>query len=101
MQRLFTKNVNFKGSCKKVRHRQYHVTNEIFINWYKKCTSISIFPDGPMLKEEAMLIKEWLNKDDLAALTALNGWLERFKLAYEICEMWIIDEADKIPQMAI
>ena len=54
-----------------------------------------------MQKEEAMLIKEWLNKDDLTSLTALNDWLENFKLVYGICEMWIIDEADKIPQMTI
>ena len=37
------------------------------------------FPDGPTLKDEAMLIKERLNKDELATFTASNGWLEKFK----------------------
>ena len=34
-----------------------------------------------MLKEEAMVIKERLNKDDLTSFTASNGWLEMFKFA--------------------
>ena len=54
-----------KASCKKVTHGQYHLINENFINWYKKCTSVSSFPGGPMIKEQVMLIKERLNKDDL------------------------------------
>ena len=48
----------FKSSCKKMRHGQYHLINEILTNWYKKCTSASLFPDGSMLNEEAMLINE-------------------------------------------
>ena len=32
-----------------------------------------MFLDGPMLKEEAMLIKETLNEDELFPLTASNG----------------------------
>ena len=54
IQRLLKKNM------KKIRHGQYYLINEILINWYKKkkMTTASLFPDGPMLKEEAMLIKE-------------------------------------------
>ena len=69
----------FKGNRKKLRHGLYHLINEILIAWYKKCASANVFPDGPMLKEEAMLIKERLNKDELATFTASNGWLEKFK----------------------
>ena len=69
----------FKGNRKKLRHGLYHLINEILIAWYKKCASVNVFPDGPMLKEEAMLIKERLNKDELATFTASNGWLEKFK----------------------
>ena len=54
-----------------------------------------------MLKKEAILIKERLNKDDLTTFTASNGWLEKFKLAYGICETWITGELDDIPQMTI
>ena len=46
-----------KGNCKKLRHGQYHLINQILIGWYKKCASANEFPDGPMLKEEAMLKK--------------------------------------------
>ena len=55
----------FKGNCKKLRHGQYHLIYEILIAWYKKYASANIFSDGPMLKEEATLIKERLNKDEL------------------------------------
>ena len=64
----------FKGNGKKLRHGQHHLINEILIAWYKNCASANVFPGGPMLKEEAMLIKESLNKDELATFTASNGW---------------------------
>ena len=54
-----------------------------------------------MLKEEVMLIKERLNKDNLNSFTALNGLLEKFNLAYGICETQIRGEADNIPWMTI
>ena len=54
-----------------------------------------------MLKEEAMLIKERLNKDDLATFIASNGWLEKFKQTYGLCETRITGEADDIPRMTI
>ena len=56
-----------------MRHGQYHLINEILVNWYKKCNSASLFPDAHMLKEETMLIKERLDKDDLTSFTASNG----------------------------
>ena len=51
----------FKRNCKKLRHRQHRLINEILIAWYKTCASANVFADGPMLKEEAMLIKERSN----------------------------------------
>ena len=60
-----------------------------------------MFPDGPMLQEEAMLVKERLNKDELALSTASNGWLEKFKQTYGIHQTRITDEADDIPKMTI
>ena len=41
----------YKGNCKKARYGQYHVINQIFIDWYKKCPA-HILESGPMLKEE-------------------------------------------------
>ena len=55
-----------------MRHGQYHMIYEILINWYKKYTSASLFPDGPVLKEEAKLIRKSLNKDDWTSFTASN-----------------------------
>ena len=43
------------------------------------CANANLSPDSPMLKEEAMLIKENINKNDLATFTASNGWLKKFK----------------------
>ena len=37
----------FKGNCKKLRHGQYHLINEILIAWYDKYASANVFPDGP------------------------------------------------------
>ena len=55
----------FKVNCKKLRHGQYHLIDEIPIAWCKKYASANVFSDGPMLKEEATLIKDRLNKDEL------------------------------------
>ena len=52
-----------------------------------------------MLKEGAMLIKERLNKDELATFTASNGWLEKFKQTYGLSETRITDPVDDIPKM--
>ena len=65
----------------------------------KKCASANVLPDGPMLKEEAMLIKERLNKDELATFTASNGWLEKFKQTYGLRETRITGEVDDILKM--
>ena len=48
-----------------------------------------------------MLIKESLNKDELATSTASNGWLKMFKLTYGLCKTRITGEADDIPKMTI
>ena len=50
---------------------------------------------------KAMLIKERLNKDELATSTASNGWLEKFKQTYGLRETRITGEADNIPKITI
>ena len=44
----------FKGNYEKRHHEKYHVINEILYNWYGKCTSATVYPDGPLLQEEAI-----------------------------------------------
>ena len=46
-----------------------------------------------------MLIKERLNKDDLAMFTASNGWLEKFKETYGLCETRTTGEVYNIPRI--
>ena len=89
----------FKGNCKRLRHG--HWINETLIAWYKKCARANVFPDGPMLKEEAILIKERLSKHELATFTASNGWLETLKQTYGLRETRITGEANDIPKMTI
>ena len=84
----------FEANYKKFGHGQYHLINETLIAWYKKCASASVFPDGPMLKEEAMLIKERLNKDELATFTASNGLSEKFKQTHGLRETRFTGEPD-------
>ena len=60
-----------------------------------------MFPDGPVLKKEAMFIKEILSKDELAMFTASNRWLEKFKQTYRLREMRITGKVDNIPKMTI
>ena len=60
-----------------------------------------MFPDGPILKEKAMLIKERLNKYELATFTVSDGWLEKFKRTFGLLETRISGEADDIPKMTI
>ena len=65
----------FKGNYQKRRHIKYHVINEILYNWYGKCTSGNIYPEKPLLQDEAMEIKRRLNKEESPGFTASNGRL--------------------------
>ena len=44
-------------SKKRNCHGKYHKINEILFEWYKRCCAANIYPNGAMLKEEAMAIK--------------------------------------------
>ena len=69
----------FKGSYKKRRHGKSHLINEILYTWYGKCASATICVDGSLLREDAMEIKEKVNKEELNDFNATNGWLESWK----------------------
>ena len=53
-----------------------------------------------MLKEEVIL-KERLNKVELATFTASNGWLEKFKQTHGLRETRFTGEVDDIPKMTM
>ena len=44
--------------------------NEILYEWYQRCCTSSIYPNGPMLKEEAKAIKERLQNCSLDGFSA-------------------------------
>ena len=46
----------FKGDLKRKRKGQFNDINEILYEWFKKFT-VNIYPDQPMLKEEAIEIE--------------------------------------------
>ena len=39
---------------------KYKLINDILYDWYQKYCSSGLYPNGPLLKEEAMVIKEQL-----------------------------------------
>ena len=42
----------FKGNCEKLRHRQFHLINEILVVWFKKCAIANVLLNVPMLKKQ-------------------------------------------------
>ena len=47
----------FKGNLRKKRKGQFHKKNEILYEWFKKSCKANVYPDGQMLKGEALEIK--------------------------------------------
>ena len=91
----------FKGSYKKCRHGKYHVIKEILYNCNGKCTNANIYPNEPLLQEEAMEIKKRLGKEELNDFSASNGWLESWKSTYGVKEKRLYGVADEIPATTV
>lgn len=81
---------------KRVRYGKYREINEILFEWYKKCCASNIFPNGVMLKEEAICIKEKLKNSDYDDFGASDGWLDGWKSSYSIKERRIVGEAGDV-----
>ena len=75
------------------RHGKYHKIREILFEWYKKCCAFNIYPNGVMLKEEAMAIKEQLQNMDFDDFSAWDGWLDCWKTTYSVKEPCIVGDA--------
>ena len=65
----------FKGNLKRNRKGQFHEINEILYKWFKTSCEENIYPDGQILKEEALEIRKHLNNDEFLTFTASNCWL--------------------------
>ena len=67
----------------------------------EKCTSANVYPDGPLVQEEAMEIKRRLGKDEFAGFTASNGWLDSWKQIYRVREKRLCGEAEEVSTTAM
>ena len=91
----------FKVDLKRKRKGQFNDINGILYEWFKKCCAASFYPDGPMLKKEAMEIKKCLEKVEFKNFTASNGWLEKCKISYGVRERKVKCEAGEVAEYRV
>ena len=58
---------------KKKMVAKYDIINDVLYKWYIKCCQVSIYPDGAMLKKEALKIKTELKDSNLEDFKTSNG----------------------------
>ena len=80
-------------SKKRNRPGEYQKINDILCLWYQRCCASNIYPNDPMLNEEATAIKECLQDSSLDQFRPSDGWLDTWKSAYAIKERLIVGEA--------
>ena len=95
------RHLSAKGDLKRKRESQFNDINKILYEWFKKCCAANIYPDGPMLKEEAMEIKKCLDKVEFKNFTASNGWLEKWKISYGVRERKVNGEAGEVAEYTV
>ena len=88
-------------SKKRIRPGKYQKINDILYLWYQRCFASNIYPNGPMLKEEVMAIKESLKHSRLDQFRASDGWLDTQKSAYAIKELQIVGEAGDVAEETV
>ena len=82
-------------------HQQFKAINDILYSWFKKCEASSIYLNKPLLKEEAMNIKQSLNRPELDGFKVSEGWLDKWKLSHGIKEKQISGESLNVSKTAI
>ena len=93
---------HFHDKNKKRSHPgKYKVINDIFYEWYQKCCTSNFYPNGPLMKEEAMEIKNQLQNSDLDGFVASDGWLEKWKATYAIKEKRIVGAGGDVPEETV
>ncbi|XP_057305270.1 tigger transposable element-derived protein 6-like [Hydractinia symbiolongicarpus] len=86
---------------KRDHHGKYHKLNEILFEWYQRCAASNIYPNGVMLKEEVIAIKEQLKSSEFDDFKASDGWLDRWKSTFSIKERRIVGEAGDVSTEAV
>ena len=89
------KNINRRS------HQKFKAINDILYSWFKKCEASGICLNGPLLKEEAMNIKQSLNRPELDGFKVSEGWLDKWKLSHGIKEKQISGESLNVSKTAI
>ena len=92
---------NFLENKKKIRPQTYQLIIDVLYNWYTKCCSANVHPDGAVLQEEALLIKEQQAKLELEDFNALNGWLGSFRKAHGIRKYWISGKGENVALVTV
>ena len=96
---------NFQGkgfkNINRRSHQKFKAINDILYSWFKKCEASGICLNGPLLKEEAMNIKQSLNRPELDGFKVSEGWLDKWKLSHGIKEKQISGESLNVSKTAI
>ena len=75
---------------------KFGIINDVLNKWYIKCCQVGIYPDGAMLKEEALKIKTELKYSNLGDFKTSNGQLEHFKKKF-----WFQDRQEQLEKLGI
>ena len=67
-------------------------------NWFKKCEASTIYVSRPLLKEEAMNIKDLLNTPDI---NDSEVWLSKLNLSYDMREKQTSDESSYVSELTV
>ena len=88
---------NFQGkgfkNINRRSHQKFKAINDILYSWFKKCEASGIYLNGLLLKEEAINIKQSLNRQKLDGFKASEGWLDKCTLSHGIKEKQISGES--------
>lgn len=90
---LYESNASSKLVQKRERTALYGDVNKALYEWYLLAVSKNIYPDGTQLILKA---KEIANRIDVHKLKGSNGWLEKWKLRYNIRQMTICRECGDV-----
>ena len=97
--------VNFQGKgfkhIKRENHQKFKPINDILYSWFKKCESSGIYVNRPLLKEEAMSIKQSLNLPELDGFKASEWWFDKWKLNHSIKEKQISGKSLDVSQTTV
>ena len=88
-----TKKPSRPGKCK--------VVSDILYEWYQKCCSSNFYLNDPLLKEEAMEIKNQLQNSDLDGFVASDGWPEKWKATRAIKGKRVVGEGVDVPEETV